>query len=124
MERAAQTLVDTLKETLGKAVVATDVWEKGSRRSLAGHNPQETATKMFDDLFNYMEKSLHESQFPSLNRYFLIELEKDNAVIVVNFGTIIQGALINLSIANMGKVVSIAVPRLFRAWETVERRSY
>ena len=35
---------------------------------------------------DYIESSLKQSQFPKLNRYFLLDLEDKNAVVIVNYG--------------------------------------
>lgn len=117
-EHAAQKLVDEAKSKLGRALLATDIWVKGERISLAGHNPQPGATRFFDELNDYIETSLKNSKFPKLSRYFLLELEEDNTVVIVNHGNVLQGMLINLRMANMGSVVSLTVPHLIKTWKS------
>ncbi|MBN2525243.1 MAG: hypothetical protein JXR76_02540 [Deltaproteobacteria bacterium] len=117
-QRAAQILVDATKEKLGRALLATDIWVKGERESLAGHNPQPEATRLFDELNDFIESNLKKSNFPKLNRYFLIELEDDNTVVIVNHGKVLQGMLVSLRNANMGSVVSVAIPHLIKTWKS------
>ncbi|MBN2718011.1 MAG: hypothetical protein JXX14_19335 [Deltaproteobacteria bacterium] len=118
LERTAQRLVDEAKAKLGKSLLATDIWIKGDRKSLAGHNPQPAATALFDELNDYIERSLSQSKFPKLKRYFMLELEDDNTVVIVNHGKVLQGMLVSLRNINMGSVISLAVPHLIRTWET------
>ncbi|MBU1220552.1 hypothetical protein KKF34_02875 [Myxococcota bacterium] len=112
--RTAETLVAELRESLENAVVATDIWNKKEGISIAGFNSQPTATKLFNDFYEFVESNLKSAQFPALGRYFLLELEQNNAVVIINYGSALQGFLVNMNRTNMGKVVSLAIPRLLR----------
>ncbi len=77
-------LIDELKSNIRDALIASDIWEGGKGESLAGYNAQPVATKLFDDFHSFLESNLTTSKFPPLARYFLLELEDNNAVVVLN----------------------------------------
>lgn len=117
-----QQLLDKLADGLGNGLVATDIWLKGEPTSLGGIATQPEATKLFDALVEFTEDNLKGSGFPRLDRYILFELEGKHAVLLVNYGPLLQGMLVNLNLVQIGKVISITLPKLFKIWDKYASR--
>lgn len=110
-----------LKSTLKDGLVATDVWDRSTGLSLAGINPQPAAVALFTEVTNNLANTLSDSGFPGLRRYYLLELEGDNIVMIVMHGKgLLQGILLNAQKINLGILLSVALPKVLvsveKAW--------
>jgi hypothetical protein len=107
-----------LKTTLKDGLIASDIWDRSTGLSLAGINPQPAAVALFTDVTNNLANTLSDSGFPGLRRYYLLELEGDNIVMVIVHGkTLLQGILLNAQKINLGVLLSIALPKVLAAVE-------
>ena len=107
--------VQDLRNLLRDGLVATDIWERGAGLSLAGHNQQPVAVALFTRITAELEGSLADSGFPALAKYFLLDMEGNHTVAVVNHGTLLQGILVDNKRANLGILISVAIPRMLEA---------
>ena len=71
--------------------------------------------RAFTRITGELESSLADSQFPHLARYYLIDMEGNHTAIVVNHGNFLQGMLVDNKRANLGLVISVAIPRMVDA---------
>lgn len=110
--------VQDLRNILRDGLVATDIWDRGTGLSLAGHNQQPVAVALFTRITDEMEQSLRDSNFPPLSRYYLLDMEGSHTVVVVNHGAILQGILVDSKRANLGILIAVAIPKML---ETVAR---
>ncbi|NMC11911.1 MAG: hypothetical protein GYA34_03410 [Chloroflexi bacterium] len=106
------TIVDDLKEVLGSALIATDSWISSDVQSLASYNSQPKATALFNEITNNLRKSLKNSDFPGLGKYYMINLENNFMVIVVIQGELQEGLLIDISKTTLGILINIALPKV------------
>lgn len=103
-------MVTTLRERLGGGLLATDVWDRETKTSLASHQHQPAAVEMMNGLVLEIDSTLAGSGFPRMNEYFLLELETDKAVLIIRHGDdLLQGLLLDTRVANMGLVLSIGL---------------
>ncbi len=107
--------VQDLRSVLRDGLVATDIWERTDGLSLAGYNQQPVAVALFTRITLELETSLADSNFPPLARYYLLDMEGNHTVVVVNHGTLLQGMLVDNKRANLGIVISVAIPRMIEA---------
>ncbi len=107
--------VQDLRSVLRDGLVATDIWERTDGLSLAGYNQQPVAVALFTRITLELETSLADSNFPPLARYYLMDMEGNHTVVVVNHGTLLQGMLVDNKRANLGIVISVAIPRMIEA---------
>lgn len=115
IEKLEATLVE-LKATLKDGLVATDIWDRSTGLSLAGINPQPAAVALFTEVTQNLVNSLADSGFPSLHRYYLLELEGNNIVMIIVHGKdLLQGILLNAQKINLGILLSVALPKLLTA---------
>lgn len=110
--------VQDLRNILRDGLVATDIWDRTAGLSLAGFNQQPVAVALFTRITTELESSLSDSQFPPLARYYLLDMEGNHTVAVVNHGQLLQGMLVDNKRANLGILISVAIPRML---ETIAR---
>jgi hypothetical protein len=107
-----------LRNILRDGLVATDIWEREAGLSLAGFNQQPVAVALFTRITTELETSLADSNFPPLSRFYLLDMEGNHTVAVLNHGPLLQGMLVDNKRANLGILISVAIPRMI---ETVAR---
>lgn len=104
--------VEELKEDLGAALIATDIWNTEDAQSLVGFNTQPKATALFNEITRYLNKTLKGAEFPGLGKYYMVHLENNFMVIVVSSGTFQEGMLVDLSKTTMGVLMNVALPKV------------
>lgn len=112
LEQSVAKTVSLLKDGL----IATDIWDRETGLSLAGHNPQAEAVALFNLLTNEIQNTLATSGFPTLSNYYLLELEANHLVVIMRHGDdLMSGMLLDSSKTNLGVLVSVAIPRRLAA---------
>jgi hypothetical protein len=104
--------VQDLRNVLRDGLVATDIWDRTDGLSLAGYNQQPVAVALFTRITGELEGSLTDSNFPPLARYYLIDMEGNHTAVVINHGPLLQGMLVDNKRANLGILISVAIPRM------------
>ena len=107
--------VTDLRNVLRDGLIATDIWERTAGLSLAGYNQQPVAVALFTRITTELESSLTDSNFPPLARYYLLDMEGNHTVAVVNHGPLLQGILVDNKRANLGILISVAIPRMLES---------
>ena len=107
--------VQDLRNVLRDGLIATDIWERTAGLSLAGFNQQPVAVALFTRMTTDLESSLTDSNFPPLSRYFLIDMDGNHTCAVINHGPLLQGLLIDNKRANLGILISVAIPRMLES---------
>lgn len=107
--------VQDLRNVLRDGLVATDIWERSAGLSLAGYNQQPVAVALFTRITAELESSLADSGFPALARFYLLDMEGNHTVAVINHGTLLQGVLVDNKRANLGILISVAIPRMLES---------
>jgi hypothetical protein len=121
--RLLETAVQDLRNILRDGLLATDIWDRSAGLSLAGFNQQPVAVALFTRITEELDGSLRDSNFPSLARYYLLDLEGNHTVVVINHGQLLQGMLIDNKRANLGILISVAIPRMVEAVSRATRRA-
>ncbi len=110
--------IDVLKDNLDGALLACDIWKTGTGTAIAGYNSNPQATALFDKVTDYMNKSLKTSGFPLLKNYYLLELENNGLVVVLQLQDNYQwGMLVDSTKVNLGLLLNIAVPEARKAFD-------
>ncbi|MGC4092752.1 MAG: hypothetical protein QM756_33695 [Polyangiaceae bacterium] len=113
--KALDLAVQDLRNILRDGLVATDIWDRSAGLSMAGHNQQPVAVALFTRITTELESSLADSNFPPLGRYYLLDMEGNHTVTVINHGQLLQGMLVDNKRANLGILISVAIPRMIEA---------
>ena len=113
-----ETAVQDLKNMLKDGLLATDIWDRSTGLSLAGHNPRPAAVALFSETPNTLINTLSDAGFPGLKRYFFLDLEGDHVVMIIRHGTdLLQGILMNSQKVNLGLLLSVALPKMLTSVE-------
>jgi hypothetical protein len=107
--------VTDLRSVLRDGLIATDIWDRTDGLSLAGFNAQPVAVALFTRITTELESSMADSNFPPLARYYLIDLAGNHTAAVLNHGSLLQGMLVDNKRANLGILISVAIPRMIEA---------
>jgi len=107
--------VQDLRSVLRDGLIATDIWDRNDGLSLAGFNAQPVAVALFTRITTELESSMADSNFPPLARYYLIDLAGNHTAAVLNHGPLLQGMLVDNKRANLGILISVAIPRMIDA---------
>jgi hypothetical protein len=104
--------VATTKSLLKDGLLATDIWDTSTGLSLAGHNTQPEASALFNMLTTEIQRTLTESGFPGLSRYYILDCaDQHMAVIQMHGNDLMSGMLLHSGQVNLGVLVSVAIPR-------------
>jgi hypothetical protein len=109
--------IEVLKEDVGKALIATDIWTTADGQSLAGFNPQPKACALFNQLTEYMVKTLKGSEFPELGRYYILDLAGGMMAIAMPLGDYEWGMLIDSKNAPLGLLLNVVIPKAIQTFE-------
>ncbi len=107
--------IQDLRNILRDGLIASDVWDRTAGLSLAGFNQQPVAVALFTRITTELESSLADSNFPPLARYYILDMEGNHTVAMVNHGPLLQGILVDNKRANLGILISVAIPRMLEA---------
>jgi hypothetical protein len=113
--KALELAVQDLRNILRDGLVATDIWDRAAGLSMAGFNQQPVAVALFTRITTELESSLADSNFPPLARFYLLDMEGNHTVVVINHGALLQGILCDNKRANLGILISVAIPRMLEA---------
>lgn len=104
--------VEMLKEYLGDSLMACDIWITGTGQSIAGHNTQPKATALFEQVTDFMKKALSNSGFPRIDKYYILDLEGDALVVVLQLDKYQWGMLVNKNKVQMGLLLNVILPHV------------
>jgi hypothetical protein len=110
--------IEVLKEDVGKALIATDIWTTADGQSIAAFNPQPKAAALFNQLTDYMVKTLKGSGFPELGRYYILDLVGGLLAIAIPLGDYEWGMLIDSKNAPLGLLLNVVIPKAIDTFET------
>jgi hypothetical protein len=121
--KALELAVQDLRNILRDGLVATDIWDRTDGLSLAGYNQQPVAVALFTRITSELESSLVDSNFPPLARYYLLDMAGNHTACVINHGPLLQGMLVDNKRANLGILISVAIPRMLEAVNRAKTRT-
>lgn len=109
--------VDTLKENLGGALLATDIWGNDDMQSLAGWNTQPAATSLFGQITLSINQALEGSGFPGLGKYLIFDLVDGKMIVIIPMGDFAWGMLVDGKKTQLGLLLNVALPKAIAAFE-------
>ncbi len=132
-------VINGLREDLGEGFVFTDIWSTSTDKSVAFHHQHQYGAKpkhlkVFGEITRILDKTLHESDYPALGDFYLINLADNHVAVVLNYSPSRPGkssltpkrtsasypdadgyqqfVLVDLSKTTMGVLMSIALPNM------------
>jgi hypothetical protein len=109
--------IEILRSAEDGGLIACDIWPTGMGQSIAGYNSQPKASALFEKMTEYLTKTLDGAGFPKLNKYYMLDLDGENLVIVLQFKEGYQwGMLVDNSKVNLGMLLHVAIPNARKAF--------
>lgn len=109
--------IDSLRESLGMALISTDIFGAEDGQSVAAFNSQPAASAVFAQMTNQMNSALKDAKFPEIGRYYVIDLVDRKLVVIIPMGDFIWGILIDGTKAQLGLLLNLAIPKAIGAFE-------
>ena len=109
--------IEVLKEDLGGALIATDIWTTADGQSLAGFNPQPKAAALFNQVTNNMLNALNGAGFPTLGKYYILDLVDGNMTVLLPLGEYQWGMLLDSTKAPLGLLLNVIIPHVIDKFE-------
>lgn len=105
--------VATLRTELGGSLVALDICDARTGLPLASYNTQPAASALFCQVTSQLTTTLDGAGYSPLKRYYMVELEGDRLVLVVNHDSrMLSCLLIDSNSASLGWIIGRALPQL------------
>lgn len=112
-----QVVADQERQLRG-ALVSMDLWDRESGLSLAGFNSQPAATALFNQVTGDLDYTLKESGFPTLNRFYLLDLTDGKLVVILRQADdFLGGMLLDGAKTNLGILLGVAVPKALKGMD-------
>ncbi len=109
--------IEVVKENLGAGLLATDIFGSEDGQSLAGWNSNPQACALFNQITNYMTEALGEAGFPSIGRYYILDLVDEKMILVITMGDFQWGLLVDRTKTQLGLLLNIVVPKIIDSFE-------
>ena len=109
--------IETLKDSLGGALLAVDIFGTADMQSVAGFNSNPAACALFGQIIVSTNMALKDSGFPILGKYCLFDLVDAKMVVLIPMGDFVWGMLIDGKKAQLGLLLNIALPKAIAAFE-------
>ncbi len=110
-----QEVFERFKEDMGPGLLASDIFDKGNLVPLIGHNSNPVACALFGKIYHFIHEAAREAGFPPMHRYFLIDMQDNKAVIVVDLHRdYLLGMLVDFTKVQIGIVINVVIPKIIR----------
>ncbi len=110
--------IKVLREDLGDALVSTVIWKTETGISIAGYNDNPKGPAFFGQMTKYIQNALKGAQYPGLKDYYMLDLVNGKLAVILQLeGGYQWGILVDRDKANMGIILSIAVPDAMEAFK-------
>lgn len=113
--------VEMLKEYLGDALLACDIWTTGTGQSIAGYNTQPKATALFEQVTAFLKKALANSGFPTIDKYYMLDCEANSLILVLQFDKYQWGMLVDKSKVQLGLLLNVILPNVTEEFQEAAR---
>jgi hypothetical protein len=103
-------VIEDLQKDLGNGLLSADVWQKKTSKKLTGFNSPQKSTVLFNEITGYLSSTLAVSEFPPLGGFYLINLEQDETVVVVDSNELLLVMFIDTAKTTMGLIINLGIP--------------
>lgn len=109
--------IEILKGDLGAGLLATDIFGTEDGQTLAGWNSNPQACALFNKITNDMTAALDGAGFPSLGRYYILDLVDEKMVVVITMGDFQWGLFLDRTKTQLGLLLNVVMPKAIDAFE-------
>ncbi len=109
--------MELLKKETGQGLIGTDIYSSKDLQPVVAYNSSPEGCALFGKITEYVKKALEGANFPALNKYYLLDLVDDKALIVLPLGDFQWGMVIDTKEVPLGMLLSIILPKITAAFE-------
>jgi hypothetical protein len=113
--------MDALKEDLGDALIASDIYSVHDGQGIVAYNPQPAANALFNRITGMIIQSLKDAGFPELGRYYQIELVDGKLVTNMPLGDYVWGVLVDTKKVQVGLLNNVVIPKVITLFEEAHK---
>jgi hypothetical protein len=104
-------IIKELQKDLGKALLSTDIWGVADGQSIAGHRSNPTAAALMNRVGKELMDSTKVAEFPSVEKYYVLELKNGKMLLCLLFGDYQWGMLLDVEKIQLGLLLNVIVPK-------------
>ncbi len=110
-------LIDRLKDELGDALIAAQIWSLNEGEVFIGYNQQPEVSELFSQITLYLNEALSTAEFPQLGKYYVLNLEGKKISVTIPQGEYFCGMLIDSKKTPLGLLLKVVLPGLIASFE-------
>ena len=104
-------IVKEVKEDLGDALLSTDIWTSADGTVIAGLNSNPKAAALMNQVAQELIKALTGAKFPSLEDYYILDLDDGKMMLCLVFGDYQWGMLLDTAKVQLGLLLNVVAPK-------------
>ncbi|MBN1548627.1 MAG: hypothetical protein JW902_18405 [Syntrophaceae bacterium] len=104
--------MDELKEYSNGGAFTSDIYATHDGQSIVAFNSNPVASAMFNQITQYIATTMKESGMPALGKYYIIELQGNIYVVVINLGEYQWGMAVDTKICSLGMMINVVIPHI------------
>lgn len=108
--------VQQLRNELADGLLATDIFTVADGLSLAGFNTQPQASALFNRVTDQINSTLQGSDFPLLNKYYILDLDDNKLVVILPLGEYRWGILCDGQKTKLGLLLNVTIPQIIKTF--------
>lgn len=105
-----------LRSLLKDGLLSASIWARATGLSLVDYQPSHVSIALFNQLTDEIHATLSGSGFPGLKRYYYVDLQDDQSVLILcHDDDLLEGLILDSKRTNLGILLSVAVPKALKA---------
>ena len=112
-------LIKELHKDLGKALLSTDIWGIADGQSIAGYKSNPAAAALMNQVSQELIGSTSVAEFPSVQKFYVLELKKDKMLLCLLFGDYQWGMLLDTKQIQLGMLLNVVAPKCMEGFNAV-----
>lgn len=119
---ALDTHLAEIRGLLKDGLLSASIWARETGLSLVDYQPSHVSIALFNRLTDEIHSTLSGAGFPGLRRYYYIDLEDNQSVLILCHGNdLMEGLIMDSKRTNLGILLSVAVPKALKAVESARQ---
>jgi hypothetical protein len=104
-------IIKELQKDIGKGLLSTDIWGVVDGQSIAGYKSNPTAAALMNRVGKEILDSTSVAGFPSLEKFYVLELKNAKMLLCLLFGDYQWGMLLDTKQVQLGLLLNVIAPK-------------
>jgi hypothetical protein len=104
-------IVKDVQEDLGDALLSSDIWSVADGQTIAGFKSQPAAAALMNQVGRELIDALTGSKFPSLENYYILDLQDGKLMLCLLCGDYQWGMLLDVEKFQLGLLLNVIAPK-------------